>query len=515
MRSAEKSGVGVKRFGLAATAPSLPGLIYQRLVRPIRRFAETLSPVSIAIGATAIVAAGLSVTADAAWTLAEAEARERDLMRFASSEPAAAWSSAGMAVAFSRSVDKGAALEGVMQRGVGAFGLALIVSGLVLVRRRRTVPDDAGRQALLDTLPFGAACWTSGGRLIACNAAFRESLALRANGSDAATNYRESVQRLVAGGHTRVVSDDEHSRVLELHRADGSCLMIDERPLAEHGFVTLVSDVTETVRTGDQLTAIREQQRQLARRYHEEKLRAEAASRSKTTFLAHLSHDIRTPLNHIIGFADMMKQQTYGPLGDHRYLGYVESMKDSGERLLQFFGSILELAELENGDKPLAAHAFGIDDMLAAVFRRFAAPAQQTGVALSLGAPCGARLVGDRFALERMVSNIVENAVRYTRAGGRVALAAYAAPDGVVVEITDTGIGIAPERLEALSQPFAFGDAALTRQHSGAGLGIAIARTIAELSGGRLAIDSRPALGTTVAISLPLPRAELSDVRAA
>src|SRR5690606_4046644 len=92
-----------------------------------------------------------------------------------------------------------------------------------------------------------------------------------------------------------------------------------------------------------------------------------------------------------------------------------------------------------------------------------------------------------------------------------VNIAAYAADDGVVLEISDTGIGIAPERLDTLSQPFVVGDAALTRQHSGTGLGIAIARAIAELSGGRLAIDSRPAIGTTVAISLPLPEVGAVD----
>jgi two-component system cell cycle sensor histidine kinase PleC len=246
----------------------------------------------------------------------------------------------------------------------------------------------------------------------------------------------------------------------------------------------------------------------LARRYHEEKLKAEAASRAKTTFLAHLSHDIRTPLNHIIGFADMMRQEAFGPLGDRRYANYVDNMKESGERLLTFFASILELAELESGQKPLRLEPFDFDDMLRTVTRRFAGQAQHAGVTLGLGAPCHAQLVGDRFALERMAGNIVENAIRFTPAGGRVSISAYAAADGVVLEITDTGLGMSADRLEALSQPFAFGDSALTRQHSGAGLGIAIARAIAELSRGRLAIDSRPALGTTVAISLPLPAVE-------
>jgi two-component system cell cycle sensor histidine kinase PleC len=283
--------------------------------------------------------------------------------------------------------------------------------------------------------------------------------------------------------------------------------MIDERPLADGGFVTLVTDITERRRTDSLLTSIREEQRQLARRYHEEKLKAEAASRAKTNFLAHLSHDIRTPLNHIIGFAEMMRQQTFGPLGDQRYLGYADGMKESGERLLSFFASILELAELESGQKPLRVEPFSIDEMLVAVTRRFSPQAQRAGVTLSLGSACGSWLNGDRFALERMAGNIAENAIRFTRPGGKVTIAAYAAANGVVLEITDTGVGMSADRVEALSQPFAFGDAALTRQHGGAGLGIAIARAIAELSGGRLAIDSRPALGTTVAISLPLPTA--------
>ena len=106
-----------------------------------------------------------------------------------------------------------------------------------------------------------------------------------------------------------------------------------------------------------------------------------------------------------------------------------------------------------------------------------------------------------------MLGNLVDNAIRFTPRGGRVIVAAYAASDGVVLEVTDNGIGMSPERLASVSQPFAFGDASLTRDHDGTGLGLAIARTIVELSGGHLAIDSRPGLGTTVAVSLPLLQA--------
>src|SRR5690606_18359776 len=127
---------------------------------------------------------------------------------------------------------------------------------------------------------------------------------------------------------------------------------------------TLISDVTERKRTVEMLDAIREDQRQLARRYHEEKLKAEAASRAKTNFLAHLSHDIRTPLNHIIGFAELMKHETYGPLGDDRYVEYVQSIKASGDHLLKSFAAILGLAELEGGQKVLRQEPVLLDEVI-------------------------------------------------------------------------------------------------------------------------------------------------------
>ncbi len=511
MRSAETSGVEVNGFGL----PQGSRHILTRLARTLTTAAgvvvERISPITLAVALTAFVAASVYVIADAARTAAEAAALQRDMMHVAIAQPVAMWEFPGRTMTtLAGPADAGATYAALVQRGVGAFTLAFVAIGLTLVRRRPVSPRQLQArdyQALLATLPFGAACWTAEGRLIACNAHYRACLNVDEADLRQGASYKASVTRLVQGGHMKMVREDEQSRVLELHREDGSCLLIDERPLQGGGFVTLVTDLTESRRTHDLLASIREEQRVLARRYHEEKLKAEAASRSKTSFLAHLSHDIRTPLNHIIGFADMMKAETYGPLGDLRYRGYVDDIRNSGERLLSFFASILELAELEAGRKPLKAEPFSIDEMLVAIMRRFSGQAQRTGLTLALGSACGAWLVGDRFALERMAGNIVENAIRFTPAGGRVSIAAYAAADGVVIEITDTGVGMHPERLDSLSQPFAFGDAALSRPAGGAGLGIAIARTIAELSGGRLAIDSRPTLGTTVAISLPLPGA--------
>lgn len=249
---------------------------------------------------------------------------------------------------------------------------------------------------------------------------------------------------------------------------------------------------------------IKEEQRLLARRYHEEKLKAEAANRAKTNFLAHVSHDIRTPLNHIIGFAELMEHEAYGDLGDSRYRDYVQSIKTSGQHLLNSFATILDLVELESGQKNLRQDIVLLDEVMTSVTTRFQPQIKRAGLGLVVGPATGAVLRGDRLGLTRMIGNMMDNAVRFTRPGGTITLSAYAADDGVVIEISDTGIGMSEERLASLSQPFAMGDATFARSGGGPGLGISIARAIAEQSGGHLAIDSAPSLGTTVAISLPI-----------
>jgi two-component system cell cycle sensor histidine kinase PleC len=496
MRSAETSGVGARGFG--------------------RVFGQ-IAPLTYAVALTAFLAASLFVVSDCVRTFADMAERDLLLTRLGAVQPLLGRQFVAAAldpvVVLPENDD---AIAALVQRGGIAYGLAFLFAAAAL-RRRPPVPDAAAIDyaELLASIPFGVACWDAEGRLIACNAHYRARLGADPAEVRPGASYAATVRRLVERGAMQLVRDDAAGRVLEVERADGTCLVLDERPIGDGGFVTLVTDVTERRRTDSLLTSIRAEQRLLARRYHEEKLRAEAASQSKTAFLAHLSHDIRTPLNHIIGFAELMRQETYGPLGNERYAGYVESIRISGERLLGFFATTLELAELEGGRRVLEAQALDVDDMLRTVVARFAPQAQRKGIALALGAPCRAMLMGDRFSLERVLGNLVDNAIRFTPARGRVSVAAHAASDGVVLEVTDTGIGMSPERLAAVSQPFALGDAALTRDHEGAGLGLAIARAITELSGGRLAIDSRPGLGTTVAVSLPLPAAAATVSRAA
>jgi two-component system, cell cycle sensor histidine kinase PleC len=522
MRSSDASGAGALGFR-AGTRNDTKRRRKQLSPASLWQFTRT----SAAVAATAFVAAGLFVVYDAAQTLSAVRhdlAVIGDLLAadLASSEAhfgaVVEASLGGMQPApftpLSLSVDAGAhgdlslkadtiqVLSGIAGRGAAAFGLAGLLT-LASSRRRSGMPDPSQRanySQLAAAIPMGLACWTGTGQLIVCNDQYRRRLDLE----DTTLTYHQAVSRLIAGGYMKLIREDNHLRQLELHREDGTCLQIDERPLGDGGFMTLVTDITETKRTDALLHAIRDEQRLLARRYHEEKLKAEAASRAKTNFLAHLSHDIRTPLNHIIGFAEMMQHQAYGPLGDKRYADYVETIKSSGQHLLNSFATILDLAELENGSKPLRQDPVLLDEVLGSVAQRFKAQAQRAGITLDIGMQTGAVLRGDRLAYIRMIGNVMDNALRFTPAGGQVTLAGFAADDGVVIEISDTGIGMSEERLASLSQPFALGDATFTREGGGPGLGISIARAIAELSGGRMAIDSSPAIGTTVAITLPM-----------
>lgn len=547
MRSAETSGAGAERFGMGKSA-TIGGKA--NAVKHATRnwiIKHRIPPATASVTLTALLCAALFTGYDTARTLGDAqhqlalagtylgsEIAEMDTasaqavvnqapQRFAgvtraSLVPASDASSSAAGV-LSHSVAAGQhgvlqlegsttrAWTGIVQRSGLAFSLAALL-GLLTWRPRRgdrpSLQQKLHYRTMAAAIPMGVACWTRTGDLVVCNEQYSERLDLGRKPA----SYHEVVKRLVAGGYMKLLNDDANNRLLELHQQDGTCLLIDERPLDDGGFMTLVSDITERKKTDTLLNAIREEQRLLARRYHEEKLKAEAASRSKTNFLAHLSHDIRTPLNHIIGFAELMRHQTYGPLGDPRYADYVQSIKSSGEHLLASFATILELAEMDSGQKALRVDPVSIDEVIGSIVQRFRSQAHRAGISFQLGEPCEAVVHGDRLGLTRMLANVVENSLRFTKSGGRITIAAFAAHDGVVVEVTDTGIGMDEERLASLSQPFALGDATFTREGIGPGLGISISRAIAELTGGHMAIDSSPSLGTTVAFSLPLQVSE-------
>jgi len=413
------------------------------------------------------------------------------------------------------SIDHNIALRSFFERSIIGAGIALAL--LLLAGRQAilpTMPSKAKGENLsrmIDMLPFGVAYWSQKGKLVACNGHYRSRLGLSVEDTKPGSAYVNTMNKVKAENGYQLVSDEDLIRQSEIRHDDGTCLLIDERPLHDGGFITLVTDNSERMVAQRQLKEVQEEQRTMAQQLREEKIKAEAASRSKTSFLAHLSHDVRTPLNHIIGFADLIAHETYGAVGDKRYLTYINDIKSSGEKLLTSFTEILELAQLEGGHLVLRRETIEVAEVLKAIAARYRENAERAGLALDVTTPDETLLFADRICIERMLGNIIENAIRFTPKGGMIKLVAWLGQDGIVLEISDTGIGMSPERMEDLSHPFVLGDAAFTRE-GGVGLGIAISRAIAELSGGRLEIDSSPAVGTTVAISMPLQIAKKPKV---
>ncbi len=376
------------------------------------------------------------------------------------------------------------------------IALALLALVILKMLRQRKSTRPYLHEAL-DLLPVPAALWREDGSLEHCNGVMQRLFGW----PERLPLTRQQIDQLRFCNFGR--QDGGRSEQFEVESSEGRFLHVTNLKLTNGRCLCVIKDISEHRQTKNQLAASLEENQRLMQRFREEALRAEAASRSKTAFLAHLSHDIRTPLNHIIGFAELIRNEAFGNLGNPRYHSYLDDIKGSGERLLDAFAEVLELAELEGGRRELKREPVEVAALLGQVHRRFAAIAERAGIALNVDAPDACWLTGDPQPLERMLCNLVDNSLRFTPRGGRVSVIAWESDSEIVLEVTDSGIGIPPQRIEELSVPFVLSDAAFTRDHGGMGLGIAISRTIAELSGGRLAIDSTPPLGTTVAISLP------------
>jgi signal transduction histidine kinase len=301
-------------------------------------------------------------------------------------------------------------------------------------------------------------------------------------------------------------------------------------PIAALGGVGIISGLFTCVfvamMSAYYLGILRQQQRQLEReveirRATEVKLRrakddAERADRAKSAFLANTSHELRTPLNAIIGFAEVIRRETFGRIDNPRYLDYLKDIHDSGSHLLRIINDILDLSKIEAGKATLdKEEAVDLADTLLAAQRMIQPQAVAASVALSLDMARGLPpVLGSGRMLQQVFINLLSNAVKFTPAGGAIAVRGLAAPDDrVAVTITDTGIGMNKEDIDVALTAFGQVESALSRRYDGTGLGLPLAKAIVELHRGMLDIVSNPGYGTAVTVTLPLRR-ELGDVAA-
>ncbi|HTZ81152.1 MAG TPA: ATP-binding protein [Stellaceae bacterium] len=241
------------------------------------------------------------------------------------------------------------------------------------------------------------------------------------------------------------------------------------------------------------------------------RVQAEAASRSKSEFLATMSHELRTPLNAIIGFSQVMMTETLGPVGTPQYRSYAKDIFDSGTHLLEIINDILDLSKAEAGKLDLDEDWTDLADVVQATFRLVGPRAERAGVALAMSAPPDLpSLWADERKLKQVLLNLISNAVKFTLDGGRVEIRiSFDARSGYTVLVEDSGIGIAAADLQRVLEPFVQAENSLTRRHQGSGLGLPLAVKMTELHGGRLTIASDLGRGTRVRLTLPPHRAAI------
>ena len=343
-------------------------------------------------------------------------------------------------------------------------------------------------------------------------------------GWPAAAMVGQSLARLYPDGGAEDGSADEHLR----HAAqfgeyigEGTRRRHDGAEFAARAVLTALREggrlVGFSMITQD-LTAERERATALERAM----AAAEAASTAKSQFLANTSHEIRTPLNAIIGYAELLDMGLGGTLTESQRT-YVTRIQATSRHLLALVNDVLDLAKIEAGQMQAAREASLVRDAVASALQLVEPQARARRIVLVNG--CTEQAVtaycGDAARVRQVLANLLSNAVRFTEAGGRVtvtcgeadvappeATVAHADPSGTTrawsfVRVEDTGVGIAPEQLDRIFEPFVQVDSSHSRQQGGTGLGLAISRQLARLMDGELTVESNPGAGSSFTLWLP------------
>ncbi|KZM47779.1 PAS domain-containing sensor histidine kinase [Labrenzia sp. OB1] len=382
----------------------------------------------------------------------------------------------------------------------------------------------------IETISEAFVLWNHKNELVICNSNYQSLHSLPSSVIKSGTPYKDV---MAAASNAEVAPqpvtvtqrggapDGSYEAQLE----DGRWLQISERRTKDGGFVSVGTDITALKKHEEKLLdserrlkatvtdlqksrqTLEVQARQLvdlADKYQEEKTRAEAANKAKSEFLANISHELRTPLNAIIGFSDIMTQEMFGPIGTDRYNDYCKDIYSSGTYLLNVINDILDMSKIEAGRMTIETEAVNASAAAEDASRIVTGAATEKNITVNTDLPADISVQADKRALKQILLNLLANAVKFTPDDGTVTLRARPRGDKLRFEVSDTGIGICERDIERLAQPFVQVENQFTKTHQGSGLGLAIARSLVELHGGTLTIQSEVRKGTTVSFTLPL-----------
>jgi len=393
----------------------------------------------------------------------------------------------------------------------------------------RTVTADMRLRDAIESISESFVLWDSHNRLVLCNSKFQQLHELPDETIASGTPFDTIAS---VGRHplirTPVKSEDrpeEGSRTFEAQLSNGRWLKIAERRTKDGGYVSVGTDITTMKRHEERLmdnekrlmalvADLRKSQQtlehqaqqlvELAESRSEARDKAEEANRAKSEFLANMSHELRTPLNAIIGFSEIMESGMFGPLGSDKYSEYCSDIKNSGTYLLDVINDILDMSKIEAGRMQLEVEEVSLNDIIGEAMRVTSVNGAEKGIAMTVEAPEGLAIKGDRRALKQILLNLLSNAVKFTPHDGRISVKARINGAAAVVAIEDTGIGIAKDALARIGRPFEQVESQFTKVHKGSGLGLAIAKSLVELHGGAMRIRSVEGLGTRVVVRLPV-----------
>ena len=357
----------------------------------------------------------------------------------------------------------------------------------------------AVQRETLDNMHTAVAVFGSNGRLKLRNAAFEAIWGL----SPQFAETEPHVSELVEGARDQFDTDnwpalkerlitratDYQPHAGRFARADGSVLDYSAVPLPDGAMLFSYLDVTDSINVE---RALRERNEAL-----------ETADRLKSEFITNVSYELRTPLNTIIGFTEILANQYFGSLND-RQTEYSRGILEASRQLLGLIDAILDLALVEAGRLTLDRRPLVVADMLNAVQALSRERARKQGIEVTLANdPQAGSMIGDERRLKQALFNLISNAIQYTPTGGRIELSARRDGDRIVFAVTDTGIGIKPEDRQRVFEKFECTTDGRVRA-PGLGLGLSLVKSFIELHGGSIELNSTPGRGTTVVCSLPI-----------